>query len=121
MSSRHGPLTEPAIAPGTSTAPTAPNSRNLRPPDPEGRRASVRRRTRRLGTSIDDGEQGVEPPEKVKRLQDLWERRNVEIDPEQFQGFAFGMGLDRLAMLRYGVNDLRLFFDGDLRFLRQFA
>ncbi|KPK30660.1 MAG: hypothetical protein AMJ66_09205 [Betaproteobacteria bacterium SG8_40] len=47
--------------------------------------------------------------------------RNVEIDPEQFQGFAFGMGLDRLAMLRYGVNDLRLFFDGDLRFLRQFA
>lgn len=47
--------------------------------------------------------------------------RNVEIDPERFQGFAFGMGLDRLAMLRYGVNDLRLFFDGDLRFLRQFA
>ena len=47
--------------------------------------------------------------------------RNVEIDPERYQGFAFGMGLDRLAMLRYGVNDLRLFFDGDLRFLRQFA
>ena len=47
--------------------------------------------------------------------------RNVEIDPGQYQGFAFGMGLDRLAMLRYGVNDLRLFFDGDLRFLRQFA
>ena len=47
--------------------------------------------------------------------------RNVKIDPEQYQGFAFGMGLDRLTMLRYGVNDLRLFFEGDLRFLRQFA
>ena len=38
-------------------------------------------------------------------------------DPEQYQGFAFGMGIERLAMLRYGVNDLRLFFDNDLRFL----
>ena len=47
--------------------------------------------------------------------------RNVNIDPDIYQGFAFGMGLDRLAMLRYGVNDLRLFFEGDLRFLRQFA
>ncbi|UCD70097.1 MAG: phenylalanine--tRNA ligase subunit alpha [Betaproteobacteria bacterium] len=47
--------------------------------------------------------------------------RNVDIDPDRYQGFAFGMGLDRLAMLRYGVNDLRLFFEGDLRFLRQFA
>lgn len=47
--------------------------------------------------------------------------RNVNIDPAKYQGFAFGMGLDRLAMLRYGVNDLRLFFEGDLRFLRQFA
>lgn len=46
---------------------------------------------------------------------------NVGIDPEVFQGFAFGMGLDRLAMLRYGVNDLRMFFENDLRFLRQFA
>ncbi len=42
------------------------------------------------------------------------------IDPEKFQGFAFGMGVERLAMLRYGVNDLRLFFDNDLRFLAQF-
>lgn len=42
------------------------------------------------------------------------------IDPERYTGFAFGMGLDRLAMLRYGVNDLRLFFDNDLRFLSQF-
>jgi phenylalanyl-tRNA synthetase alpha chain len=46
--------------------------------------------------------------------------RQVNIDPEEYQGFAFGMGLDRIAMLRYGVDDLRLFFDNDLRFLRQF-
>jgi len=42
------------------------------------------------------------------------------VDPEQYQGFAFGMGVERMAMLRYGVNDLRLFFDNDLQFLRQF-
>jgi phenylalanyl-tRNA synthetase alpha chain len=46
--------------------------------------------------------------------------RNMGLDPEHYIGFAFGMGPDRLTMLRYGVNDLRLFFDGDLRFLRQF-
>ncbi|MFM8691192.1 MAG: phenylalanine--tRNA ligase subunit alpha [Limnohabitans sp.] len=46
--------------------------------------------------------------------------RNMGLDPEHFIGFAFGMGPDRLTMLRYGVNDLRLFFDGDIRFLRQF-
>ncbi|MFH7422916.1 hypothetical protein RA276_30690, partial [Pseudomonas syringae pv. tagetis] len=46
--------------------------------------------------------------------------RMYGFDPEQFQGFAFGMGVERLAMLRYGVNDLRLFFDNDLRFLAQF-
>lgn len=46
--------------------------------------------------------------------------KNVKIDCERFQGFAFGMGLDRLTMLRYGVNDLRLFFENDLRFLKQF-
>ena len=44
----------------------------------------------------------------------------VGIDNEAFTGFAFGMGVERLAMLRYGVNDLRLFFENDLRFLRQF-
>jgi phenylalanyl-tRNA synthetase alpha chain len=43
------------------------------------------------------------------------------IDPEKYTGFAFGMGPDRLTMLRYGINDLRLFFEGDLRFLRQFV
>ena len=47
--------------------------------------------------------------------------RNVRIDTEQHRGFAFGMGLDRLTMLRYGVDDLRLFFENDLRFLKQFT
>lgn len=46
--------------------------------------------------------------------------RNVGIDPETYTGFAFGFGLDRFAMLRYGVNDLRLFFENDLNFLKQF-
>ena len=46
--------------------------------------------------------------------------RSMGFDPERVIGFAFGSGIDRLAMLRYGVDDLRLFFDGDLRFLRQF-
>lgn len=45
---------------------------------------------------------------------------NVGIDPENFQGYAFGIGVERLAMLRYGVDDLRSFFENDLRFLRQF-
>ncbi|MCZ6579246.1 MAG: phenylalanine--tRNA ligase subunit alpha [Gammaproteobacteria bacterium] len=47
--------------------------------------------------------------------------RHVSIDSEAFTGYAFGLGVERLAMLRYGVNDLRLFFENDLRFLRQFA
>ncbi|MDR2016835.1 MAG: phenylalanine--tRNA ligase subunit alpha [Burkholderiales bacterium] len=47
--------------------------------------------------------------------------RAVHLDPEQWQGFAFGMGIERLAMLRYGVTDLRLFYENDLRFLRQFS
>ncbi len=47
--------------------------------------------------------------------------RNVGIDPERFTGFAFGIGVERLAMLRYGVDDLRSFFDNDVRFLKQFA
>ena len=47
--------------------------------------------------------------------------RHVNIDPEKYIGFAFGMGPDRLTMLRYGINDLRLFYDGDLRFLGQFV
>jgi phenylalanyl-tRNA synthetase alpha chain len=46
--------------------------------------------------------------------------RNVGIDPEEYQGYAFGVGIERLAMFRYGVDDLRLFFDNDLQFLRQF-
>lgn len=47
--------------------------------------------------------------------------RNCGIDPERYTGFAFGMGVERLAMLRYGVTDLRAFFENDVRFLRQFA
>jgi len=46
---------------------------------------------------------------------------NAGIDAEEFTGYAFGMGIDRLAMLRYGVNDVRTFFENDLRFLRQFS
>jgi phenylalanyl-tRNA synthetase alpha chain len=47
--------------------------------------------------------------------------KHVDIDTETYTGFAFGMGVERLAMLRYGVNDLRLFFENDLRFLKQFG
>lgn len=47
--------------------------------------------------------------------------KHVNIDSEQYQGFAFGLGVERLAMLRYGVNDLRHFFNNDLRFLSQFS
>jgi phenylalanyl-tRNA synthetase alpha chain len=47
--------------------------------------------------------------------------RSVGIDPERYTGFAFGLGVERFTMLRYGVNDLRNFFDNDVRFLRQFA
>jgi len=46
--------------------------------------------------------------------------RNAGVDPEEFTGYAFGMGVERLAMLRYGVKDLRTFYENDLRFLRQF-
>jgi len=46
--------------------------------------------------------------------------RNMGIDPEKYIGFAFGSGIERLTMLRYGINDLRLFYEGDLRFLKQF-
>jgi len=47
--------------------------------------------------------------------------RNAGIDPNAFGGYAFGMGVERLAMLRYGVEDLRSFFENDLRFLEQFS
>ena len=45
----------------------------------------------------------------------------ANIDSEKYTGFAFGLGLDRLAMLRYGIDDLRVMFDNDIRFLKQFA
>ena len=44
----------------------------------------------------------------------------VGYDPDQVSGFAFGMGVERIAMLKYGVDDIRLFFENDLRFLKQF-
>jgi len=44
----------------------------------------------------------------------------VNYDPETYTGFAFGLGVERIAMLKYGIDDLRLFFENDLRFLRQF-
>ena len=47
--------------------------------------------------------------------------RNVKIDPKKYQGFAFGMGIDRLAMLKYGINDLRAFFESDFRWLSHFG
>ena len=46
--------------------------------------------------------------------------RNVNVDPDEYSGFAFGVGMDRLAMLRYGIPDLRLLFENDVRFLSQF-
>ncbi|MCM8789761.1 MAG: phenylalanine--tRNA ligase subunit alpha, partial [Candidatus Omnitrophica bacterium] len=46
--------------------------------------------------------------------------KNVGYDPAKFTGFAFGMGVERIAMLKYGINDIRLFFENDLRFLQQF-
>jgi phenylalanyl-tRNA synthetase alpha chain len=45
----------------------------------------------------------------------------VGYDPEIYTGFAFGLGVERIAMLKYGIGDLRMFFENDLRFLRQFA
>jgi phenylalanyl-tRNA synthetase alpha chain len=45
---------------------------------------------------------------------------NVGYDPEEYSGFAFGLGLERIAMLKYGISDIRLFFENDARFLEQF-
>jgi phenylalanyl-tRNA synthetase alpha chain len=47
--------------------------------------------------------------------------RNMGLDPDQWQGFAFGCGIDRLAMLKYGMDDLRAFFDGDIRWLKHYG
>ena len=46
--------------------------------------------------------------------------KNSGLNPKNWQGFAFGMGMDRLAMMKYKINDIRLFYGGDLRFLKQF-
>ena len=45
----------------------------------------------------------------------------VDYDPEKYSGFAFGLGVERIAMLKYGIGDLRMFFDNDIRFLQQFV
>jgi phenylalanyl-tRNA synthetase alpha chain len=46
--------------------------------------------------------------------------RRVNYDPDTFTGFAFGMGVERISMLKFGIDDIRLFYDNDLRFLKQF-
>jgi phenylalanyl-tRNA synthetase alpha chain len=46
--------------------------------------------------------------------------RAVGYDPERYTGYAFGMGIERIALLRYGIDDIRLFFENDVRFLNQF-
>ena len=46
--------------------------------------------------------------------------QNCGIDPDEYTGFAFGMGIERIAMLKYGINNMKLLFDGDVRFLKQF-
>ena len=45
--------------------------------------------------------------------------RSVDLDPDTYTGFAFGLGIDRLAMLKYGISDIRAFYENDIRFLRQ--
>ena len=45
---------------------------------------------------------------------------NMKLDPNEWQGFAFGMSVDRLAMIKYKIDDIRLFYSGDLRFIKQF-
>ena len=47
--------------------------------------------------------------------------KNVKIDPKNYSGFAFGLGVERLAMLKFGISDLKVFFDNDLMFLSQFS
>jgi phenylalanyl-tRNA synthetase alpha chain len=46
--------------------------------------------------------------------------KSCKIDPEKYTGWAFGFGIERIAMIRYGINDIRLFYENDVRFLRQF-
>ena len=46
--------------------------------------------------------------------------KSVQYDPDVWRGYAFGLGIERLAMLKYGIEDIRIFFDGDIRFLEQF-
>ena len=47
--------------------------------------------------------------------------KNCGIDPEKYRGFAFGLGVERFAMLKYGINDLRMFYDNDLKWLKNYS
>jgi phenylalanyl-tRNA synthetase alpha chain len=47
--------------------------------------------------------------------------KSVKYDPDKYSGFAFGVGIERIAMLKFGINDIRLFFENDIRFLKQFS
>ena len=67
--------------------------------------------TRLLGQPVEIAGCGMVDPNVLKAN---------NIDPEKYSGFAFGMGIERIAMLKYGVGDLRLYFENDVRFLRQF-
>jgi phenylalanyl-tRNA synthetase alpha subunit len=95
--------------------PTSWTSASVRPSSPSPSRrprwTSLLRPARLKGRWLEVGGAGQVHPNVV---------RNYGLDPEHYIGFAFGLGPDRLTMLRYGVNDLRLFFEGDLRFLQQF-
>ena len=64
-----------------------------------------------MGGWVEIGGAGMVDPNVLK---------NAKIDPERFSGFAFGMGIERITMLKYQIKDLRLFTENDIRFLRQF-
>lgn len=81
------------------------------------------------GVEVDMRLTGSDAPEKLKGkwievmgagMVHPYVIKNAGVDPEKYQGFAFGMGIDRLAMMRYGIDDIRLFYNGDLRVVNQF-
>ena len=58
--------------------------------------------------------------ERVEAMIFVLDLRSIGYDPEVWSGWAFGFGIERIAMIRYGINDIRLFYENDLRFLKQF-
>ena len=64
---------------------------------------------------------GIPTPALVLKVKGKNGTKNVKVDPTKFQGYAFGIGIDRLAMLKYGINDLRSFFDCDYRWLNHYG